>query len=93
MIGPERLTIKANEAIQQSAALARGNGNPVVNDAHLFMALLDQDEGIVAPVLQKTGVNVTELRSMVERELAKLPSQTGEVQSTFARELNAESRK
>jgi ATP-dependent Clp protease ATP-binding subunit ClpB len=88
MIGPERLTIKANEAIQQSAALARGSGNPVVNDAHLFMALLDQDEGIVVPVLQKTGVNVTELRSMVERELAKLPAQSGQVQPTFARELN-----
>jgi ATP-dependent Clp protease ATP-binding subunit ClpB len=88
MIRPERLTLKANEAIQQSAALARGRGNPVVNDTHLFVALLDQDEGIVVPVIQKTGVNVTELRAAAERELEKLPTQSGEVQPTFARELN-----
>jgi hypothetical protein len=43
MIRPERLTIKAAESLQQAASEARSRGNPVVNDAHLFLALLDQD--------------------------------------------------
>ena len=55
MIRPDRLTIKAAEALQQAAALARSRDNPVVNDAHLFHALLTQEEGIVVPLLQKTG--------------------------------------
>ena len=62
MIQPDRLTIKAAEALQQAASLARSEGNPVINDAHLFLALLQQDEGIVVPLLQKAGLNVTQRR-------------------------------
>ena len=65
MIRPERLTIKAQEAFRDAGALARERGNPVVNDAHLFAALLAQDEGVVQPLLQKAGVNVTALRESV----------------------------
>src|SRR5438034_11014241 len=43
MIRPERLTVKAAEALQQAGASARSRGNPVVNDAHLFHALLTQE--------------------------------------------------
>ena len=89
MLGPDRLTLKAAEAVQQAVALATQQGNPVVNDAHLFVSLLDQDEGIVVPILQKTGLNVSELREAVGRELERLPPQTGGSQPQAARELNA----
>jgi ATP-dependent Clp protease ATP-binding subunit ClpB len=59
MIRPERLTLKGQEAFRDAGELARAKGNPVVNDAHLFAALLSQDEGIVQPLLQKAGLNVT----------------------------------
>ena len=68
MINPDRLTVKAAEALQQASALARSRGNPVVNDAHLFYALLAQDDGIVVPLLQKAGLNVTQLKADTERE-------------------------
>ena len=45
MIRPERLTIKAQEAFRDAGELARRRGNPVVNDAHLFAALLAQAGG------------------------------------------------
>ncbi len=89
MIRPERLTVKAGEALQTAVALASERGNPVVNDAHLFLALLEQEEGIVVPVLQKTGVGVTELRQEVRRELDRLPTQSGEASPTISRELSA----
>jgi ATP-dependent Clp protease ATP-binding subunit ClpB len=89
MIQPDRLTVKAGEALQQAIALASTRGNPVVNDAHLFSALLEQDEGIVVPVLQKAGLNVSELRAEVERELDRLPRQSGGGSPTVARELSA----
>src|ERR1051326_4475971 len=77
MINPERLTVKAAEALQQAGALARSRGNPVVNDAHLFQALLAQDDGIVVPLLQKTGLNIAQLKAETERELARFPQQSG----------------
>ena len=88
MIRPERLTIKGQEAFRDAGELARSRGNPVVNDAHLFAALLGQDEGIVQPLLQKAGLNVAQLREAVERELARFPSQSGGGEPSFSRELH-----
>ncbi|NOT09568.1 MAG: ATP-dependent chaperone ClpB [Gemmatimonadales bacterium] len=86
---PERLTIKAQEAFRDAATLAADRGNPVVNDAHLFAALLAQDEGVVQPLLQKAGVNVAALREATEREIAKLPTQAGgDGSQTYSRELH-----
>ncbi len=90
MIRPERLTIKGQEAFRDAAELARARGNPVVNDAHLFLALLNQEEGLVLPLLQKAGVNVTGLRHQVEEEIARFPVQEGAggAEPSFSRELN-----
>ncbi|MFN2317294.1 MAG: ATP-dependent chaperone ClpB [Gemmatimonadales bacterium] len=88
MIRPERLTIKGQEAFRDAGELARSRGNPVVNDAHLFSVLLTQDEGIVQPLLQKAGLNVSQLRESVERELARFPTQSGGAEPSFSRELH-----
>lgn len=88
MIRPERLTIKAQEAFREAAAEAARRGNPVVNDAHLFSALLAQDEGVVRPLLQKAGLNVTALAQETNRELDRLPRQQGGAEPTLARELH-----
>jgi ATP-dependent Clp protease ATP-binding subunit ClpB len=88
MIRPERLTIKAQEVFRDAGDDARRRGNPVINDAHLFAALLAQDEGVVQPLLQKAGLNVTQLREATEREVARFPTQSGGAEPTFSRELN-----
>ena len=85
----ERLTVKAGEAIQAAATAARQAGNPSIEDLHLLAALLAQDEGIVVPVLQKVGVNVSRLRQEVEAATGRLPKQYGGSQPTISRELNA----
>ena len=60
----------------------------MVNDAHLFAALLAQDEGIVQPLLQKSGLNVTALLEEIEREIAKFPTAgRGTAEPTLSREL------
>ena len=89
MIRPERLTVKAAEALQQASALARARGNPVINDAHLFLALLSQDDGIVVPLLQKAGLNVAQLTAETEREIDRFPKQSGTMaEPTLAREVS-----
>ncbi|MGH7525941.1 MAG: ATP-dependent Clp protease ATP-binding subunit, partial [Gemmatimonadales bacterium] len=89
MIRPDRLTIKAQEAFRDAGEDARRRGNPVVNDAHLFAALLGQPEGVVQPLLQKAGLNVTALMQATEREIARFPTQAGGgADPTFSREVN-----
>jgi ATP-dependent Clp protease ATP-binding subunit ClpB len=83
------MTIKAQEAFRDAGEEARRRGNPVVNDAHLLHTLLQQPEGVVQPLLQKAGVNLTRLMEEVEREIARFPKQQGSgAEPTFSRELN-----
>jgi ATP-dependent Clp protease ATP-binding subunit ClpB len=88
MINPEKLTVKAGEAFNEGVNLARRNGNPVAYDLHLLSALLEQEESIVVPVLQKLGASVTALREQVAREIDRYPKQS-DAQPTMSRELNS----
>src|SRR5687767_2150713 len=87
MISPDRLTVKAAEALNEALNLSRRAGNPVVYDLHLLLALLGQDESIVVPLLQKIGVSVAGLRDQANTEAARYPKQSG-AQPTLSRELN-----
>jgi ATP-dependent Clp protease ATP-binding subunit ClpB len=87
MINPDRLTVKATEALNEAVDLARRAGNPLVYDLHLLLALLTQDEGIIVPILQKLGVSVAQLREAIGREMARYPTQSS-AQPTLSRELN-----
>ncbi|MDQ6689841.1 MAG: ATP-dependent chaperone ClpB [Gemmatimonadota bacterium] len=86
-MNPDRLTVKATEALNEAVDLARRAGNPLVYDLHLLLALLGQDEGIVVPILQKLGVGVAQLREAVGREMARYAKQSN-AQPTLSRELN-----
>src|SRR5512134_904745 len=90
MIRSDRLTVKAAEALQQAAQDARSRGNPVVNDAHLFRALLGQEDGIVVPLLQKAGLNVAQLTAETGREIERFPKQSGTAaEPPLSRELSS----
>ncbi len=88
MLSPDRLTVKSADALNDALSHARRNGNPLVYDAHLLAALLEQTDSIVVPVLQKLGVAVPQLRETLEREIARYPKQSG-ANPSLARELNA----
>src|SRR6476661_4296020 len=86
MINPDRLTVKSAEALNEAVGLARKAGNPLVYDVHLLLTLLAQDEGIVVPILQRVGVNITALRVASEAEAARYARQS-DAQPTLSREL------
>src|SRR5438093_3912237 len=88
MINPDKLTVKAGEAFNEAVTVARRNSNPLVYDLHLLSALLEQDESIVVPILQKAGANVTAIRERVTREMDRYPKQSGGAQPSVSRELN-----
>ena len=73
----EKLTIKSQEALQESQRLAESRGNPEVEAVHLATALLEQDGGIVAPLLGKLGVDVGGLSDELDRLGERLPRVSG----------------
>src|ERR1051325_394067 len=66
-----KLTVKAQEAVVEAQNLARGAGNPEVTPEHLLLALLRQDGGIVAPILNKLGQNPGQIEAEAAAEIAK----------------------
>src|SRR4051812_50071714 len=60
---PDRFTVKSQEAVAAAQRLAAERRNPEVAPAHLLMALLDQEEGLVVPVLQKLGADIAAVRT------------------------------
>jgi len=77
MIRLDRLTIKAQEALQKAQAGAESGGHAEIVPAHLLSILLEQDGGVVGSILQKLGVDAAELGREATRILESLPSVTG----------------
>ena len=69
----DKLTVKAQEAFQRANDLASEHGNPEVMPVHLLAALLEDREGIVAPLLTKLGVQANALQQAAMREIERLP--------------------
>src|SRR5512146_2423222 len=74
----DKLTVKAQEAVQRAAELASEHGNPEVQPLHLLTALLEDREGIVPPILEKIGAGPQAVLAEANRELARLPRVSGE---------------
>ena len=73
----EKLTVKGQEALQNAQQIAEQNGHQQLQPLHLLKALLDENQGIVRPLLTKIGANVGQLETMVASELNRLPKISG----------------
>jgi ATP-dependent Clp protease ATP-binding subunit ClpB len=73
----DKFTLKSQEAIQKASSLANENGQPEVLPIHLLMALVEDKEGIIVPLLQKIGVPTEQLVSSARQAIDKLPKVSG----------------
>jgi ATP-dependent Clp protease ATP-binding subunit ClpB len=73
----DRLTVKSRDALATAEALARRQTHQEVTSLHLLMALLDQQDGLIPPLLEKAGIDVRLLRADVERALGAKPQVQG----------------
>jgi len=73
----EQYTRKSQEALASAQDLARAAGNPELSPLHLASALLAEPEGAMASILLKLDVDPKILRAELDREIAKLPRQSG----------------
>ena len=74
---PDRFTIKSQEALQAAQRLADERRNPQTTPEHLLAVLLEQDAGVVAPVLRKLGVDPVGVRGTLGPALDALPTLSG----------------
>ena len=70
----DKLTVKGQEAVARAQTLATEAGNPQIEPLHLLQGLLTEQDGIVLPLLEKIGANVSQLQDTVTSELSRLPS-------------------
>jgi ATP-dependent Clp protease ATP-binding subunit ClpB len=73
----DRLTNKSQQAFAAALSIARARRNPQVTPQHLLVSLLEQDGGIVVPVLQRVDADPEGLRRRANEALDKLPKVTG----------------
>jgi len=73
----DKLTVKSQEAVQRAQTLASEKGHPEMDPLHLLAALLDEQEGVARPILEKVGVNVPQLKRQVDTELSRRPQVSG----------------
>ncbi len=74
----DKLTVKAQEAIVTAQATAAEKGHAQMTPLHLLDALLKQENGLAEPILEKIGVSAERIRSIVDSELSRLPSQSAQ---------------
>jgi ATP-dependent Clp protease ATP-binding subunit ClpB len=70
----DRFTIKSQEALQAATTLAEDRRNPQVTPEHLLAVLLEQDGGIVGPLLGKLGVDTSAIRAALNGALDAMPT-------------------
>jgi ATP-dependent Clp protease ATP-binding subunit ClpB len=71
---PDRFTIKSQEALQAAQRLADERRNPQTTPEHVLAVLLEQDGGVVVPVLRKLGVDPGAVRQALGPALESLPT-------------------
>ena len=71
------LTIQAQEALQNAMSLATSHGQQAVEPLHILDAIVTEDDSVGVYLLQKLGVNINALRSVLKQELDRLPKVSG----------------
>jgi len=72
-----KLTTRSQEAIAAAQRLAVARGQAALEPLHLLAALLEQDDGIAAPLLKAVGADAADVRAKAEAAVRRLPSVTG----------------
>jgi ATP-dependent Clp protease ATP-binding subunit ClpB len=73
----DKFTVKAQEAVQAAQSIADQQDHQAVEPEHVLLALVQQQEGVVGPLLAKLGAPAETIRRQIEAELARIPKVRG----------------
>ncbi len=80
----DKLTLKAQEAVQSAQEIAARHDHQQIEPLHLLAALVAQHDGIVPPLLSRLGVRPETLAGEIEAGFARLPKVTGVAQQQLS---------
>lgn len=72
-----KLTVKAQEVIQNSIEIAQNYNNQMIEPEHIFAALIQDNTNVAVSIIQKIGANTNQLKLAAGQLLEKLPKVTG----------------
>jgi ATP-dependent Clp protease ATP-binding subunit ClpB len=85
----DKLTTKFQQALSDAQSLAVGNDNQFIEPQHLLLALLSQDDGGTASLLQRAGANLAPLKNGLQQAINRLPKVEGHGgEVSISRDLN-----
>ena len=88
MLRFDKLTVKAQEALQAAQEVAATHGQQQVEPLHLLAALIDQQDGVVSPVLAKLGASAASLLTEANSAIERMPKVSGAAQQYLSQPLN-----
>jgi len=89
MLRMDKLTVKAQEALQAAQEIAGRQGQQQVEPLHLLWALIAQGDGVVPPLLEKLGAAPARLAGEVEKQIERLPKVSGVADQYLSKASNA----
>src|ERR1051325_7360163 len=84
----DRLTTKAQGALQDAQRIAQEHSHQAIDGEHLLLALLRQSEGLIQPLLQKLGVRPARIEDELESELSRRAKVQGSGEPFLTNELH-----
>src|SRR5216117_4027276 len=88
MLRFEKMTVKAQEAVEAAQEVAARHENQQIEPVHLLAALVAQADGVVPPLLARLGARSEGLSQEIAREIGRLPKVQGFAQQHMGRALN-----
>jgi ATP-dependent Clp protease ATP-binding subunit ClpB len=88
MLRYDKLTVKAQEALQEAQDIAGKSGQQQLEPLHLLAALVGQHDGVVPPLLNRLGVRPENLEEEISKELSRLPKVSGVSQQYLGNAAN-----
>ena len=82
----EQFTLKLQDALQNSSAIAQRNDHSEIGLEHLLVSFIEQEGGMATPLFARIGVNVADLLNQAKKMLDDYPHVTGNVQMQLSQE-------
>ena len=74
----DKLTLKAQEALQEADSIAQSFNHSTIDVEHLLLALVEQKDGVVPPLLDRIGADPGELAAALRQSLGQKPTVHGD---------------
>lgn len=83
----ENFTIKTQEALQEASSIANKKDNSEIGTEHVLLALLEQQDGLIVPIVERIGISVNEVINKTKAIIDSNPKVTGLSQVYFSSEF------